>query len=185
MRTQKSIHKYDRQFSQHAKMVKASLPSLNKYEQGQRRLTKSLTASLDPMRKQIELVRKSRREMAAADRVSQRLGRSLTRIAGAVGVGSALYVAFRRIQENASKTLNLAVTGGPGQVKMVRQLAEQFKVNQLTALDLTARFQGQSPYNRFVLGDSAIKGLIAAQSQMDAIGSDRARDLILAVTAES
>lgn len=179
-RTQKFVRKYDQQFQKHSKTIKRALPNVDRFTKQQTRLTKSVSGSLVPMRRQLDLLKKTRREMSATTKVSQGLRRSLSRIAGVLGVGGLGFLALQRIRKMMDSRLNLAVTGGADQIKLIRSLTGGR--NTTSAIDLAARFQQQSPYSRFGLGDQSIKGLVALQRKLEPIGLDLANDLILGVT---
>ncbi len=179
-RTQKSVGKYDKQFERHAKTIRQALPSVERYQKQQERLSKSLSISLEPMRKQLDLLRKTRQEMSATDRVSQSLGRSLSRVAGILGAGGLGYMAVQRIRQMMDSRLNLALMGGADQIRLLRSWTAG--VNTTAAIDLAARFQQQSPFARFGLGDQSLRGLVALQKKLEPVGLDLANDLILEVT---
>lgn len=179
-KTQKAIKKYDGQWERHAKTIKASIPNVDRYTKGQERLSRAVNASLEPMRKQSDLLKKTRREMASTERVSQSLGRSLTKLGGLLGIGGLGFLATRRIREIANQRFNLALMGGADQIRLIQQLTGGRGTTH--SIDLAARFQAQSPYARFGLGDQSLKGLVSLQRKLEGVGADMANDLILGVT---
>ena len=179
-RAQKNLAKYDKQFEKHAKAIKRALPSVDRFTKQQTRLSKSVSGSLTPMRKQLDLLRKTRREMGRTTKMSQGLGRSMSRIAGLIGAGGLGYLALQRVKKMMDSRLNLAVTGGADQIKLIRSLTGGRNVT--SAIDLMAKFQAQSPFARFGLGSESTKGMVALQRKMEPIGLDLANDLILGIT---
>ena len=179
-RTQKSFHKYGRQFERHTKLIKAAMPRVDGYAKQQDRLRKAVSASLEPMRKQADLLRKSRREMRSTEKAGRSLSRTLSQLGGLIGVGGLGYLAVSRVQRMMNSRLNLALTGGANQIALLR--AYTGGRNTTAAIDLAARFQQQSPYARFGLGDASLRGLVALQRKLEPVGLDLANDLILKVT---
>ncbi len=177
---EKHLSKYTKLWNTQAKAQKAQLKIGAQYLKQQQKLNQSIRKSLQPLKQQVNLISKSRKEMTLATRASQSLGRSLRNIGGMLGVAGLGYLAISRIQKVMDSRLTLAVTGGAQQIKLIKQLTQGR--NTTSAIDLAAKFQGQSPYSRFALGDQSLKGLVNLQKQMEPIGLDLANDLILGVT---
>jgi len=143
-RTQKSIQQYEKQFQRHAKSIKAALPNVERYRQQQMKLGKTVNASLAPMRKQNDLLRRNRREMSDTVRVGQKLNRvysSFGEIAAAIGAGSLFGLALNETQKLAMSRMQLMITGG-------QQAVGVAGANRFSA-DLVTSFLKQSSFARF------------------------------------
>lgn len=178
-RTQKSIQQYEKHFQRHSKSIKAALPNVDRYREQQMKLGKTVNASLAPMRKQADLLRRNRREMSDTVRVGQKLNRvysSFGKIAAAVGVGSLFGIALNETQKLAMARMQLMISGG-------QQAVGTAGANRFSA-DLVSSFLKQSSFARFGIGNNASKSLLAIQKALSGVGATAANNLILQVTKD-
>lgn len=182
-----SIKRYQSAIRGSGSAARTAAKATDAYRASQAKVAQTIKQAQKPMKQQLDLIRQYRSESAQAGRATQGLGRaslglgrSLKQTLGLLAGGSLIYSAVSRIKETVQKEFALALAGGPGQVAALRGLTGGR--NMTAATDLAGRFQMQSPYARFALGEQALAGLVKAQQALERVGLDRANDILLAIT---
>ncbi len=179
-RLEKQLKRHTKVWGKQQKYLQKSIGTNRALQKTQARLNRSIRQSHQPLSKNINLLRRQRRELKANVGEASKLGKSLKSIGGLLAGAGLGYMALRRIKDVIDKRFNLALTGGVDQIKLIKQLTRGR--NTTAAIDLASRFQQQSPYSRFSLGKDSLQGLIKSQRNLQGVGFDRANELILEIT---
>lgn len=176
--TQKLLSKSAKGWDTYSKTLKTARNQSEQLAKSQRRVQQQLT-------KTTRGLRDSTRQASRSERTFSRLGRTLSRVAGFLGVGSLGFLAFRKFQNIVDSRINLAVTGGANQIRLLRELTKGSGIPLTSSAALLAGFQQQSPFNRFSIGrdTQSIRGLLGLQKALQPIGLELGRELILGVTS--
>jgi hypothetical protein len=122
------------------------------------------------------------REITATERAVSSLTSGLRNLATIAGIGSISYAVIGKVKSMIATEFDLALSGGHRMISKIQAMIRDSGIPSTSVFSLVSKFQGQSAFNRFGLGDSATRGLLSLQKSLQPVGLERAESLLLGVT---
>lgn len=178
----KGMERYKKQFSAYDSQAKKHISTLQDQVKSWTQISTAQAAATDQIRDYAKGLSLANRQTDKLHSTTQNLSRSFKSMLGFIGLSSAAYAGFRRLQDNVDKRFTLALMGGQKSISEIRALTGGKGMQSM--ISLAAKFQQQSPYNRFSLGSDSFAGLNQLRKAFAPIGNDMAEQLILDITKE-